>query len=56
MQDRRLIGYNPQKEMSEEEFKAYLIRQVEPYVEDVREWMEESWGWTFEIRLKKIPE
>jgi hypothetical protein len=56
MQDRRLIGYDPQKEMTQAEFEAYLIRQVEPYIEDIREWMQDCSGWTFEIKLKKMPE
>jgi hypothetical protein len=56
MQQRRLIGYDPTREMTDEEFRAYLKRQVEPYVEDIKAWMQDCWGWTFDISLKKIAE
>ena len=34
--------------------KAYLVRQVEPYIEDIRQWMEDCRGWTFTIQVQKI--
>lgn len=56
MQQKRLIGYNPEKEMSQAEFEAYLLRQILSDLSWVREWLEDSWGYTFDIQLKKITE
>jgi hypothetical protein len=56
MQQKRLIGYDPERPMNQAQFEAYLIRQIEQYLDWPRQWLEDSWGYTFEIRLKKIPE